>query len=186
MYAFNDENFRNPGGKSTLSSFRLPETDTRRPFVRIVSFCLLPNHFHLLLQPLVPDGITQFMHRLGMGYARYFNTLYERTGCLFQGRFRAVHIKRDAQFIHIPRYIHLNALDLTDLEWREGRVTDWEAAAKFLNTYQWSSHGVYCGLPQSLPVIDINTAHNLFHDTKQYLTFLQSWSGRYTSRLPET
>ncbi|MBI4135819.1 transposase [Candidatus Uhrbacteria bacterium] len=180
MYLFNDGNFSNPGGRSSLRD-GVPSLrdDTRDPFVQVVSFCLLPNHFHMLLGPLKDGGITEFMYRLGMGYARYFNKRYERTGRLFEGTFKAVHVARDAQFLHLPRYIHLNALDLTHYNWREGKIQNWIAAEKFLDQYPWSSHPVYCGQNQQLPIVDRGVMAEIFPTPDAYRKFLREWSGRY-------
>lgn len=80
-----------------------------------------------------------------MGYAKYFNERRERSGALWQGKYKRILIERDAHFLHIPYYIHLNALDLAYPEWRSGQVKDASGALKYLNTYRWSSHLDYSG-----------------------------------------
>ena len=152
--------------------------EPRELLVRIISFCLMPNHFHMLLEPLVENGIPKFMHRFCMGYVKYFNKRYGRTGALFEGEFKAVLAKHDAQFEHLPRYIHLNALDLTDLKWRDGKVEDWNKALGFLEQYPWSSHGVYLGKPQPLQVAELGVMSQIFDTPDKYLRFLKGWTGR--------
>jgi putative transposase len=183
MYLFNDENFCNPGGFSSLRDVnnlkRLLETgDKRTRLVNILSYCLVPNHFHLLLEQLVNDGIPKFMHCLGMGYALYFNKRYDRTGRLYESTFKAILVERDAQFIHLPRYIHLNALDLTNLNWRDGKVDNWEEAEQFLDSYKWSSHLVYNGENQFLPVVERSILNELLPNSKSYRAFLKNWGAR--------
>lgn len=75
----------------------------------------------------------------------YFNQKYKRSGVLFQGRFKAILVERDAHFIHLPYYIHANPLDLAMPEWREGNLRDPKAAFAFLASYKWSSFPDYIG-----------------------------------------
>ncbi len=77
-------------------------------FVEIIAYCLMPNHFHLLLKQLKEKGISKFMSNFTNSYTRYFNTKRKRNGPLFQGKFKAVRIETDEQLLHLSRYIHLN------------------------------------------------------------------------------
>lgn len=56
--------------------------------MEILSFCLMPNHYHLLLRQKADEDVTQFMQKLGTGYTNYFNRKYKRVGGLFQGSFK--------------------------------------------------------------------------------------------------
>jgi len=76
--------------------------------VDILGYCLMPNHFHLLLKQLSYGGIAKFIGNFSNSYTRYFNTRHKRIGHLFQGVFKAVRIEDDDQLIHVLRYIHLN------------------------------------------------------------------------------
>ncbi|MBI5420924.1 MAG: transposase [Parcubacteria group bacterium] len=84
----------------------------RKLLVEILAFCLMPNHFHLLLKQKKENGIVRFMQKLGTGYTKYFNEKNNRVGPLFQGAFRALLIKTDAHMLHLPFYIHANPLTL--------------------------------------------------------------------------
>ncbi|MBI5140234.1 MAG: transposase [Candidatus Vogelbacteria bacterium] len=78
--------------------------------VNIICYCLNPNHFHLLLQPISERGIEKFMHKLGLGYTNYFNKKHKRSGALFQGTFKAKHVFTDGYIQHLSAYINLNNL----------------------------------------------------------------------------
>ncbi len=126
---------------------RLPhiKRKPRKLLVEILCFCLMDNHFHLMIRPLVEGGVTKFMRKLGTGYTNYFNLKYERAGALFQGKFKAVHLKDDAHFLYLPFYIHFNSLDFKFPEWREGKLRNPKAAIEYLKNYRWSSLPDYIG-----------------------------------------
>jgi len=79
-----------------------------KKLVNLVCYCLNPNHYHLLLEQLVDGGIEKFLHRLGMGYSKYFNHKYQRNGALWQGRFKSVYIDDNEYLLHLSAYINLN------------------------------------------------------------------------------
>ncbi len=110
--------------------------------VAIGAYCLMPNHFHLLVTPLVENGISQFMLKLQTGYSMYFNTKNERNGALFQGPFRSTHADSDRYLQYLYSYIHLNPAKLQDPQWKE-RVGSRTALMKFVESYPYSSYGVY-------------------------------------------
>lgn len=76
--------------------------------VEIVAYCLNPNHFHLLLKQVSDGGIAKFMHRLGLGYTKYFNYKNNRSGFLFQGKYKAIHVASNPYLLHLSVYINLN------------------------------------------------------------------------------
>ena len=76
--------------------------------VDLLSYCLMPNHFHLLIRQVSLDGITRLLKQLTNAYTFYFNNKYKRVGGLVQGRFKAVEIFNDDLLLHVSRYIHLN------------------------------------------------------------------------------
>jgi len=80
--------------------------------VELHSYCLMPNHFHLLLRQIATNGVTSLLRKVATTYSIYFNKRYERVGHLFQGKYKAVVVDRDDYLIHLSRYIHSNPLEL--------------------------------------------------------------------------
>lgn len=154
LYEFNDtrpadnlHRFFNPTMKElrTLSSQR-----PREKLVDIHGWCLMKNHYHLLLSERIEGGLTRFLRKLNIGYAMYFNERYARSGTLFQGRTKKVRIARDAHLLYVLHYIHLNPLDyLAGAEgWRErdkNGIADSAEALRYLEDYRWSSYLDYSG-----------------------------------------
>mgnify|MGYP001604238793 CR=1 FL=1 len=81
-----------------------------KTLVDIHAFCLMPNHYHLLLKQTSDNGIKDFLRLSQNSYARYLNIKTKRFGALFQSPFKALRIENDEQFVHVSRYIHLNPL----------------------------------------------------------------------------
>jgi len=118
--------------------------DIREKFVEVLAFAFMPNHIHLLLRQLKDDGISNFMRKVGGGYANYFNKKYKRKGHLFN-QFRAVHIKNDNQLRVVFVYVHSNPLSLVEPGWKENGIKNNKRALKFLQKYKWSSFRDYIG-----------------------------------------
>ena len=106
------------------------ESATERYGARIHCFCLIPNHYHLLLE--TPRGnLSGILHHLNTSYTNYFNAKTKRVGHLLQGRYRAILVDRDAYALELSRYIHLNPV-------RAHLVKD-------PSYYSWSSYSAYIG-----------------------------------------
>jgi putative transposase len=104
-------NCKEPIGSMYENSFKKEvkgKSEKKKVLVDIICYCLNPNHYHLLLRQRTDSGISDFMHRLGMGYSKYFNEKNKRSGSLFQGTFKAVHIESNEQLLHVSSYINLN------------------------------------------------------------------------------
>lgn len=78
--------------------------------IYLMAYCLMPNHFHILVKQEKKDGIDTFMNSLSTRYVIYFNRKYQRVGPLFQGVYKAVLVGNDEQLLHLSRYIHRNPL----------------------------------------------------------------------------
>jgi len=151
------------------------ERQPRKLLVEILSFCLMPNHFHLLIKQKVDGGVIQFMQKLGTGYTNYFNKKYKRVGSLFQGRFKAVLVEEEAHFIHLPYYIHLNPLDLKFPEWRNKEIRNYKEVMKFLENYRWSSFLDYLGKKNFPSVTQRKFLNEFFGGPKQYKKDITKW-----------
>jgi len=126
--------------------------------VELICYCVMPNHFHLVVKQLAENGISIFLSRFTNSYTKYFNTKNERVGPLFQGTFKSVHVETQNQLIHLSRYIHLNPL------------TSFVVSEKDFLNYPWSSLNEYLEEKNSL----INTKPILseFSSPKKYLDFV--------------
>lgn len=140
----------------------------RELLVSIHAFCLMDNHYHLLLSGLVENGISLFMQKLNMGYSKYFNERYKRVGALWQGKYKKILIERDAHYLYVPYYIHLNPLDYSMPEWRSGGIKDTMKALRKLREYRWSSHLDYLGEKNFPSVIHPDLITDLFGGKRQY------------------
>lgn len=76
--------------------------------IKIIAYCLMPTHIHLILQQLTKNGISIYMNKMLNSYTRYFNAKHRRKGPLWEGRFKRILVETDEQLIHLTRYIHLN------------------------------------------------------------------------------
>ncbi len=82
--------------------------DDLSDYVQLIGFCLLPDHYHLLLYQRDADGIAKLMKRLATGYGMYFNRRWQRHGHLFDGIYRAAPIPEAEQLTYLSRWLHLN------------------------------------------------------------------------------
>ncbi len=99
------------GPKPSFSQYRRFKNksfESNTKIVEIVAYCLMPNHFHLLLKQLKDGGITEFVSKISNSYTKFFNTKHSRVGPLLQGQFKAVLVENDEQLTHLSRYIHIN------------------------------------------------------------------------------
>lgn len=113
--------------------------------VDLCAYCLMPNHFHLLVREHSEGGISRFMQKLLTGYTMYFNTRYERTGALFQGTFKAKHAGEDRYLRHLLSYLHINPVKLIEPTWKETGIANRKKAEAYLRQYRYSSFLDYLG-----------------------------------------
>jgi putative transposase len=128
---------RNELRDNSLSEILVKERD---PLVNIYSFALLPSHYHLLLSPVEEGGVAKFMQKLATGYTMYFNAKHERSGSLFQGKYKIKHAADENYLKYLFEYIHLNPIR-ERFDASAGLIAE-ELLAE-VEQYPWSSLSVY-------------------------------------------
>jgi putative transposase len=124
-------------GRSFLEIFREEKVD--KGLVEIFAYCLMPNHFHIIVRQKIDNGVALFMKKLLTAYSMYFNTKYAHSGVLFQGRFKSRHISDNEYFRYLFAYVHLNPFDIFEAAWKERGFTNSQQAREFLHAYPYSS-----------------------------------------------
>jgi putative transposase len=118
--------------------------DRGRQLVAIGAYCLMPNHFHILLTPLVgEDDVGNFMRKLGTGYSMYFNEKYDHSGSLCEGKYKASIAENDVYLKYLFSYIHLNPVKLVDPLWKVNNLMRSSVAKQYLELYPYSSYVDY-------------------------------------------
>ncbi len=180
LYEFNDQErselnyykFRDYGANGKIAE---AEKKDRETLVDILAFCLMPNHFHLLLSPKKESGIPQFMQKVSMGYSKYFNQKHERVGTLFQGPYKHIPVTNEIHFLHLPFYIHFNPLDLMYPEWRENKMSNPKKALEFLKSYRWSSHLDYLKVKNFPSILNMAPLMEIFESHNDYQKLVENY-----------
>jgi REP element-mobilizing transposase RayT len=126
--------------------------------VEMIAYCLNLNHFHFILRQLKEAGISNFMHFLGTSYTMFFNAKYERSGSLFQGPFKAIHIDSNEYLLWVSAYINGNA--------------QIHGLIKNAAEYQWCSYPDYLGLRNGT-FCSKNIILGQFKDSNEYKEFVE-------------
>ncbi|MFH1575865.1 MAG: transposase [Candidatus Nealsonbacteria bacterium] len=145
----------------------------KKPLVRILAYCLMSNHYHLLIEELTEGGIVKFMHRLGGGYSQYFNKKYDRSGSLLEGPFKAVLVKNETYLQYLLIYINvINPGRLAEPKLKEEGIKSVEAIIKAADEYLWSTHQEYSGKRGSI-IIDKGLLGEFFPSPEAYYDFIR-------------
>ncbi len=105
----------------------------------IGAYCLMPNHFHILIREKTEGGVSKYMLKLITAYSMYFNKKYKRTGKLYEGVFKSTHINSDRYLKYLYSYIHLNPAKLISKNWRTSKARDINTLLKYVFSYPYSS-----------------------------------------------
>lgn len=122
--------------------------------LELLCYCLMPNHFHLLLYQIEQSAMSRLMRSVMVGYTRYYNKKYATSGSLFESTYKASRVSSDAYLQHISRYIHLNPK-----QWR---------------TYEYSSLAYY-ERGNSPEWLQPDRIIELFPSRKGYKEFVQDY-----------
>jgi len=112
--------------------------------IKLLAYCLMPNHFHLFVWQKDANEITNFMRSLITKYAIYFNKKYKRTGGLFGGNFKSNLVNTDEYLKYMFSYIHLNPIKTIEPGWKKDGIKNIQRSVDFLKKYKWSSYQDYC------------------------------------------
>ncbi|MBI5411648.1 transposase [Candidatus Peregrinibacteria bacterium] len=162
--------------KEIPRSRTLGEIDRGETLVDIGAYCLMPNHFHLLLHEKIENGVSAFLQKLSTAYSLYFNKRHYRTGALFEGRFRAEHADTDEYLKYLFAYIHLNPIKLIDPKWKENGLRDQSRAEAHLAGYKYSSYADHAGSDRQEAAILSKSAFPEYFDTaKDFCECMNDW-----------
>lgn len=151
----------NIGYKEKDSILKLLRRNNFYGEIFLMAYCIMPNHFHLMIKQTSALSIDKFMNSLALRYAIYFNRKYKRIGKLFQDVYKAVFIESDEQLLHLSRYIHQNPLN-------KNKPIKQYTTSDFLS--QPSSYPEYLGQRNSTWVIT-NTILSYFSKTNPKLSY---------------
>lgn len=156
-----------------MDIFTLDKSST---LVDIGAYCLMPNHFHLLIREKTEGGITKFMSKLSTAYSMYFNNKHDRTGGLFEGRFKATHVDTDEYLKYLFSYIHLNPVKIIDPKWKEDGINDRNEAKQYLLDYTHSSYQDYLEIQRKeSQIINKGAFPEYFSSYIDFEQFIDEW-----------
>lgn len=159
-----------------LTLIELLTIERGETLVDIGAYCLMPNHFHILVREKVGNGTSVFMHKVMTGYTMYFNKKYKRTGSLFGGTFKAQHVGRDEYLKYLFAYIHLNPIKIIDSKWKENGISDKKRAEEYLSDYKYSSYIDYSARTRYETVILNRVAFpQYFENIVEFRKFVSWW-----------
>ncbi|MEI7689094.1 MAG: transposase [Candidatus Nomurabacteria bacterium] len=151
---------------NTKSNFKLRnksknffDSKQENKLVFVGCYCLMPNHFHLILSQTEEGSISKFMQKITTSYSMYYNQKYKRTGSLFEGKFKSEHVGDDRYLKYLFSYIHLNPVKLIQKDWKEIGIKNKEDTLVFLKEYKYSSYQDYS---------DISRKENIILDRKAF------------------
>jgi len=144
--------------------------------VSIGSYCLMPNHFHILITEKSEGGISKFMQKITTAYVMYYNKKYQRTGGLFEGKFKSEYVKNDIHLKYLFSYINLNPIKLIDRYWKEKGIQDKKKVIEYLNKYEYSSYFDFVGVKRiQSNILNIKDFPQYFQSIKSFLSEIFSW-----------
>jgi putative transposase len=173
LYIFNSSKqlkFRDVAGLD------LEEIDRGEILVNIGAYCLMDNHFHLLLSENVPGGISKFMQKLMTSYSKYFNLVNKKTGRLFESNYKSKWCDNDEYLKYLFCYIPLNPLKQLIPNWKTEGIKDLKTAKKFLSDYSFSSYfdHVDGGREEGL-ILNSNAFPEYFSGKYNFNRFIDDW-----------
>ena len=158
-----------------LDKDKLFDFDRGEQLVAIGAYCLMPNHFHILMTPLVEGGVTAFMRKLTTGYSMYFNKKNHRTGTLFEGRFKSEYVDNDNYLKYLFSYIHLNPVKLIQSDWQKAGIRNRGEVLQYLKDFQFSSYTDNSLVRPESAIINRENFPEYFANKKDYDKEMEEW-----------
>lgn len=156
-----------------IEHLSLKDIDRGDEIIAIGAYCLMPNHFHILIKQTTENGLSVFMQKLTTGYSMYFNRKHDRVGPLFQSRFKAEHVDEDGYLKYLFAYIHLNPIKLIEPTWKEEGINDIDRAKQFLKNYKYSSYQDYTNkIREESLILDKNEFPKYFESMINHTEFI--------------
>ena len=154
-----------------LEEFR---QETKKSLVELLAFALMPNHFHFIIREIRRGGTSEFMKKMG-GYASYFNEQYNRSGALFQSRYKLIPVEDERQLRVLFSYVHTNPVALWEPGWKDFRVRNAKEAFEKLEDYRWSSYRDYIGMPTYPKVTQRDFFLEIFDGEADCKAWIEDW-----------
>lgn len=152
---------------------RVTKTKDVDNVVDIGAYCIMPNHFHILIKQKEEQGVVLFMRKVSTAYAMYYNKKYKRTGGLFEGKFKSKHVADDIYLKYLFSYIHLNPLKIMDQDWKIKARYPSSEMFQFLTSYPHSSFGEYYRNQEI--VVNRKVFPDYFPTTSLFVNEILSW-----------
>ena len=132
---------------------RIRITETKKNNFKLLTFCLMPNHFHLLIEQVEDVPISKLLSKVCSSYSKYINNKYDRVGHTFQDCFKAVLVENNPQLMWTSAYIHMNPVK--------------DKIVKHPSEYLWSSYNDYIN-KRNLPINSKELLISTFGDIKNF------------------
>ena len=160
--------------KYTGGFFERPSSwPPRKPLVSIISYTLMPNHFHLILREIQEGGTSLFMKKLGQSMTNHFNEKYDEKGTIFQGAYKSRTIKDDRQMRYAIAYVIVkNTFELYPNGGLKDAMKDFETAWHWAIEYPFSSLSAFCG-KRSSPIVDKSLLSDMFETPHHFKIYAQ-------------
>lgn len=133
---------------------RIRISTSKKDIFKLHSFCLMPNHFHLLLEQCEEGSISRFIHKISTSFSMYINKKYKRVGHVFQDRFKSVLIESNNQLMWASSYINMNPV-------KDGLVIN-------PYEYKWSSYNDFAD-NRNLPIISKDLIGEIFNSKENFI-----------------
>lgn len=173
MFACNSlNNFKSDSLNKNQTPYSFERGNT---IVSIGAYCLMFNHFHILIKQKTENGISKFMQKLCTSYSMYYNKKYQRTGSLFEGKFKSKISDSDRYLKYLFSYIYLNPIKNIDSNWKEKNIIYKKDIKFFLKKYEYSSFMDFFNKRIHFMILEQKAFPEYFANTKVLEDEVFSW-----------